>query len=153
MKWSKGRVRAPILTGFHECAPQDIAAKDAEKARAEVQATAAAKAADKLRKEGVKGEAERQRLAAELEGLKAKFQVQSGWPCRDQNWHPDQNANLMHVESEWHSDDRLWPIWPLSKPVPIFPVSSPTSKLSLTPNPSKCSTFVHAAQVTASHFQ
>ncbi len=78
MKWSKGRVRAPILTGFHECAPQDIAAKDAEKARAEVQATAAAKAADKLRKEGVKGEAERQRLAAELEGLKAKFQVGEG---------------------------------------------------------------------------
>ena len=54
---------------------KDIAAKDAEKARAEVQAAAAAKAAEKLRKEGVKGEAEQHRLAAELDGLKTKFQV------------------------------------------------------------------------------
>ncbi len=54
---------------------QDIAAKDAEKARAEVKAAAATKAAAKLRADGVKGEAERERLAAELEGMKAKFEV------------------------------------------------------------------------------
>ena len=58
-------------------APQDIAAKDAEKARAEVKAAAAAKAAAKLRTDGVKGEAERERLAAELEGMMAKFEVPS----------------------------------------------------------------------------
>ncbi len=54
---------------------QDIAAKDAEKARAEVKAAAATKAAAKLRADGVKGEAQRERLAAELEGMKAKFEV------------------------------------------------------------------------------
>ena len=63
------------LTMLSRIRGKDIAAKDAEKARAEVQAAAAAKAAEKLRKEGVKGEAERQRLAAELDGLKTKFQV------------------------------------------------------------------------------
>ena len=40
-----------------------------------VKAAAAAKAAAKLRADGVRGEAERERLAAELEGMKAKFEV------------------------------------------------------------------------------
>lgn len=55
---------------------QDIAAKENERTRAEVQAAAARKAGAKLQKDASKGEADRSKHAADLEAMKATFKVQ-----------------------------------------------------------------------------
>ena len=57
-------------------AAQDIAAKENERTRAEVQAAAARKAGAKLQKDASKGEADRSKHAVDLEAMKAAFKVQ-----------------------------------------------------------------------------
>ena len=59
---------------------QDIAAKENERTRAEVQAAAAHKAVSKLQKDATKGEADRSKHAADLEAMKTTFKVRSSAP-------------------------------------------------------------------------
>ena len=56
---------------------KDIAAKENEQTRAEVQAAAAHKAVAKLAKETLKGDADRSKHAADLEAMKQAFTVYS----------------------------------------------------------------------------
>ena len=69
--------RRTLLSTRRHAAVQDIAAKENERTRAEVQVAAAHKALAKLRKDAAKGEADRNKHAADIEAMKNTFKVDS----------------------------------------------------------------------------